>query len=435
MTSKSIKLHIFLLVISALAPIALFATDADEKFTIAVIPDTRNYLDYTHQTAQGFPLDANNMFIEQMQYIAENLKSEGGDIAFVSALGDIWQHQTRTIDNDHKTRGFKPIANPLVDQYFAPTEKARTVEMPKAHEGFSLIAGKVPFSVVPGNHDHDAMWTDASHPPADDASLNDFSSLGVLHPGGLDNFRSVFGSETEFFQNKEWYVASNDGGADSAQIFFAGGYHFLHIALQFSPADSSLEWAAKVIEKYSGMPTIVSTHDYLNPQGLRKANPIIDARLVDSTHNSAEMVWQKFISRHDQIFLVLCGHQGAQARRMDLNVFGNPVWQLLSSYQGRNQTAKDTGWQPVPGQLPQGIGDGWMRLMTFDMSGNDPVIHVQTYSTHYRVQSSNLQDYAKWYKEHEQPHMTGQQFYAADDFRIRLHEFNARFSLNERSDQ
>ena len=30
--------------------------------------------------------------------------------------------------------------------------------MPKAAEGYRLISGKVPFSVVPGNHDYDAMW-------------------------------------------------------------------------------------------------------------------------------------------------------------------------------------------------------------------------------------------------------------------------------------
>ncbi|MBN7796128.1 metallophosphoesterase [Parahaliea mediterranea] len=397
----------------------------DDAFTIAVIPDTQNYLDYTHQTAEGFPFDANAMFIEQMRYIADNLESEGGDIAFVTSLGDVWQHQTEKMDPEHRARGFEAVPNPLFDGHFAPTEKTRTVEMPKAHEGFSLIAGKVPFSVVPGNHDYDAMWTDAGHPPAAEFNPRDWSSLGVLHPGGLDNFRSVFGAETAFFKGKPWYVASHDGGADSAQVFTAGGYRFLHIGLQFDPPNDSLAWAARVIARYPGLPTIVSTHDYLNTQGERKANALIDGHKVDPVHNNPQMLWDKFLSRHDQIFLVLCGHQHAQAARVDDNAAGNPVWQLLSDYQDRHQTLVDVGYEM--GDMPVGVGDGWFRMLEFDMSGDEPRVHVRTYSTHYDVRSSDLAEYADWYREKEKPGESVEEFLAGDDFVITLEGFTARF--------
>ncbi len=85
---------------------------ADTSFTIAVIPDTQNYLDFTHQTAEGFPFDASELFLEQMAYIAENLESEGGEIAFVTSLGDVWQHQTLEMDAEHAARGFRKVANP-----------------------------------------------------------------------------------------------------------------------------------------------------------------------------------------------------------------------------------------------------------------------------------------------------------------------------------
>lgn len=402
------------------------AAGDDGKFTIAVIPDTQNYLDYTHQTAEGFPFDANALFIKQMQYIADNLESAGGEIAFVSSLGDVWQHQSKAMDPAHAERGFERVPNPVFDEHFAPTEKVHTVEMPKAHEGFSLIAGKVPFSVVPGNHDYDAMWTDARHPPAEKIDPSDLSTLGALHPGGLDNFRSVFGADSEFFSDKPWYVASHDGGADSAQVFSAGGYRFLHIGLQFDPPNASLEWAAGVIEQYPGLPTIVSTHDYLSTQGERKANPLIDGHRVDPIHNNPQMVWDKFLSKHDQIFLLLCGHQHAQATRVDDNDFGNPVWQLLSDYQGRNQTLVDADYDF--GEFPVGVGDGWLRFMEFDMTGEEPVVHVRTYSTHYDVQSSDLAEYAAWYREHEQPHMSDGEFRAGDDFRLTLEGFTERFA-------
>ena len=36
----------------------------DQVFTIAVLPDTQNYLDYTHQKAEGFPFEASELFLE-----------------------------------------------------------------------------------------------------------------------------------------------------------------------------------------------------------------------------------------------------------------------------------------------------------------------------------------------------------------------------------
>ena len=41
-------------------------SDIDQKFTIAVISDTQNYVDFTRQKAEGYPIDAAELFIEQM---------------------------------------------------------------------------------------------------------------------------------------------------------------------------------------------------------------------------------------------------------------------------------------------------------------------------------------------------------------------------------
>lgn len=407
---------------AALLALATPTLAQDKSFTIAVIPDTQNYTDYTHQTAEGFKFDADKMFLDQMAYIAANLESNGGDIAFVTALGDVWQHQTKAMDPGHAARGFKRVANPILDSHFAPTPKVTTVEIATARKGYAMIAGKVPFSVVPGNHDYDAMWTDANHPPA--AKFTGMDSLGMLHPGGLDNFRSLFGADQPFFKGKPWYVASHDGGADSAQIFTAGGYRFLHIGLQFDPPNASIEWAAQVIKAHPGVPTIVSTHDYLNNDGERVSNPIIDGHAVDPDDNSPQMLWDKLISQHDQIFLVLCGHEHGQSRRVDTNKAGHKVWQVLSDYQDRHQTAIDAG---VKMQQGEGIGDGWMRFMTFNMAGAVPTVCVRTYSTHYKKQSSDTAEYASWYKAVEKPKMTDEQFHGQEDFSLDLTDFRERF--------
>jgi hypothetical protein len=411
--------------VSALVLTASPAHAADPgSFTIAVLPDTQNYMDYTHQKAENFPFDASELFLGQMKFVAENLQSQGGDIAFVTSLGDVWQHQSLKIDPEHAARGFKTVPNAVLDEHFAPTPKVRSVEMPMAKRGFEMIAGQVPFSVVPGNHDYDAMWTHSVPEGGARFDPKDMTKLGMLHPGGLSNFRSVFGDQTPFFKDQPWYVASHDGGADSAQIFTAGGYRFLHIGLQFDPPNASLEWAASVLKRYPGLPTIVSTHDYMDNAGQRLPNPIIDASAADPQDNSPQMVWDKLISQHDQIFLVLCGHEHGQALRTDDNKFGHDVYQVLSDYQDRGQTAKDAG---VKSAYPVAIGDGWLRLMTFDLSGARPGIQVRTYSTHYKQHSGEAPNYAQWYKAQEKPKLSDEAFLRQDEFRIELSDFQARF--------
>jgi hypothetical protein len=392
-------------------------------FTIAVIPDTQNYIDYSHQRAAGFPFDASTMFLDQMRFVADHLRSQGGDIAFVTAMGDVWQHQTLKIDPGHEARGFKRVPNPFMDQEFAPTEMTKTIEIPMAKRGYDLIAGKTPFSVVPGNHDYDAMWTDASHPP--EKEFKTMASLGELHAGGLDNFRSVFSDHSQFFRSKPWYVASHDGGADSAQIFKAGGYRFLHIGLQFDPPNASLLWAQSVIKQHPGLPTIVSTHDFLETDGQRIPNPIIDNHLVDPQDNTPQMVWDKLISQNDQIFLVLCGHEHGQAFRADDNRFGHKVYQVLADYQSRHHTADVVGYRGF--HTEEGLGDGWMRLMTFDMAAPTPRVHVHTYSTVYNKESRDVADYAAWYKRTEKPLLSDDAFSATDDYSFDLNDFRMRF--------
>jgi len=233
----------------------------------------------------------------------------------------------------------------------------------------------------------------------------------------------------EFFAGREWYVDSFRGGANSAQTFRAGGYTFLHIAIQMQADDAVLEWVESVLAAHPGLPTILTTHDYLNPRGERGPNPIIDLDRVDpDEHNSAEELWQKLIARQDQIFLVLCGHHHGQALRIEPNDSGHIVHQILADYQDRGQAGLDAG-QPLNPYMraPAAIGDGWLRLLEFDLGGPEPMIRVRTYSTHYNTLSSELATYAGWYREKEQPEMTDEEFHAAEEFTLLLTDFRKRF--------
>ena len=408
---------------------------APETFRIAMIPDTQNYVDYTHQSAAGFVFDASEQFIAQMTWIASRGRATGGDIVFIASVGDVWQHQTEWIDDAHVARGIGRREESTFGDRFAPTRKAIDIEIPKAIEGYELIhAAGIPFGVAPGNHDYDAMWDVDDYPPGLDrepsaARTVTPAALGMLHVGGLDNFRSVFGDDTAFFADKDWYVSSFRGGANSAQVFEAGGYRFLHLALEMAADDEVVAWAQGVIDLHPSRPTIISTHDYLDARGRRRANPIIDLDRVDPDHhNSADELFEKLIAPNDQVFLVLCGHEHGQARRVDPNQAGHAVYQILADYQDRGQSGLDAGQAPA-GILggPVAIGDGWFRLMEFDLSSVAPTVVVRTYSTHYETYSGELETYAAWYRDHEQPDMTDAAFHAADEFVIELDDFRVRF--------
>jgi hypothetical protein len=390
------------------------------SFSIAVIPDTQNYVDYRHQRTEGFALDGKELFIAQMQDIARR-----DEVVFVAAVGDVWQHSSVNVDPEHEARGKGEIDNPILVN--KPTPKTWDIEIPGAIEGYKILAasGK-PFGVAPGNHDYDAFWSIRGFPPRTDKQTFDRlnGDAGVIHVGGLNNFRAVFGEDSEFFAGKPWYVDSFRGGANAAQVFEAGGYRFLHITLEMSAGDPVLRWASSVIEAHPGYPTIITTHDYLNARGERRSVPIIDLAMGDPDHhNSAETIWRELVSAYDQVFMVLCGHHYGQSVRIDANRYGNPVYQVLADFQARGQAGVDAGAPTDKGVV--GLGDGWYRLMHFDLAAE--TVTVETWSSHYRSLSGDMPHYADWYRDREQPDMSDKEFYAADAFTLDLRGFRKRF--------
>lgn len=402
-----------------------------QTFAIAVIPDTQNYLDYQHQRQEGFAIDGKAMFIEQMQDIV--LRE---DVVFVASVGDVWQHSSKLIDPEHALRGVGRMENPYLEQLadLRPTPETLRTEIPGAIEGYRLLkeAG-IPFGVAPGNHDYDAFWSVEgfevnTEKEPEDREIQELD-WGMIHVGGLDNFRSVFGAQSEFFEGKPWYVSDFRGGANAAQVFEAAGYRFLHITFEMSPGDAVLDWARGVLAAHPGYPTIVTTHEYIDAHGRRKAIPAMDlARADPKDNNNPEQLWEKFLSQHDQIFLVLCGHHYGQSHRVDLNKNGKKVYQVLADYQARRQAVIDAGngVDPNP-ERAVGLGDGWYRLMRFDMSVHPPTLQVQTWSSHYRHHASEMDSYADWYRDTEQPGMSGSDFVAADEFVLFLDDFEQRF--------
>ncbi len=318
-------------------------------FNIAVISDTQNYCDNTKSQPSS-----KAYFIQQTQYIADH--KDDMNIVFVSHVGDVVQH-------GDGTKGTGDV------YYGAGAEWDRAVEAMDILEPTGI-----PFGLAIGNHDYDNYSYSSGSRPLKSTVM----------------WKKYFGSDTYYFADKPWYGGASDDksfdpGLSSYQTFAAGGKKFLHIALEMEAGDDAIAWAQQVVDAYPNYATIVTTHSYLNPpKKTDHSEPyVVPAERIKASYitnspggwNSAQDVWDKFLSKNAQIFLVLCGHawnsadagvSNSENIRIDDNDAGLPVYQVLSDYQG-NTAAGSPG------------GDGWFRFMEFDM--NTGKIHFVTYST------------------------------------------------------
>ena len=341
--------------ISALALATLLgaATASAEKFTVAVIPDTQNYCDTANPTANPQPGSV-EIYQREMLYLASQKIAQ--NIVFATHVGDVVQH------------------GDLYDAEWRNAKSAMNI----------LAAAGIPFGMSPGNHDYDNY----SHPAPGNRPI-----------AGSVKWNQYFGPSSHYFANKHWYGGSYNGGLDSFQTFKAAGKTFLHISLEMEASDDAIAWANAVIASHPGLPTIVTTHEYLSYQNAPYGKALyLNDGYLGARGNSVQGVWDKFISRNDQIFLVLCGHNwsptvngvsNGENLRTDNNAFGHPVYQVLSDYQGNTfSTAFELlglnafGFPGLHtsqlfGQLTGGAG--WLRLMTFDTEAG--TIHFQTYSS------------------------------------------------------
>lgn len=401
--------------------------NGSKPFSIAIVSDTQNYADYRNQSGNGFPVNAREMLWDMMMHIARNAQSRGGDIAFVSGLGDSWEHPS-SLEPDQRHAALGTVANPVMERILpAAPEKVRQIEVPAVLHAYNIIADVLPFSLVPGNHDHDHSWTDPNRPPSVpnfDLPLSQLiETVGGLHVGSLETWIGAFGDQSDFFREKCWYVASFRDGSNSAQTFAAGGYQFLHLGLEMCPDDEVVAWAQAVIDRHPGQPTILSIHEYLNSDAERRSADILDLTRLDPERNSPQRLWEKLIAPNDQILMTLNGHFHGAAERIDLNHHGHKVYQYLVNYQSRRQMLKFTA---PDAKVLDGIGDGWMRLITFDLASATPSFRLRAYSTCFKAFASDLPDYGDWYG-HEHPELSPEAFTALDEQTVMLDDFRARF--------
>lgn len=281
-------------------------------FTYVVIPDTQLYHGKGAKVKKGRKSPkgpaSNPAFQSRVEWIAANIEKE--KIVFVSHVGDIVD-----VPNDSQWA----LASGIMSQ----------------------LDGKVPYGIAPGNHDMVGGST---------ALFNEW------FPSSRYEANAWYAGAFAGYVNGEGRKVCS-GNADSCQLFEAGGMKFVVLHLECNAPVQVLEWADSMLEKHSDRKAIVCTHMFLgfitkesNSGGWGKNAPpggLFGCMQWKKRHGdegvTAVDMWEKCFSKHKNLFLIVCGDQGAAIcwRETMKGVHGNTVHAVLQDYP---RTADNEDW-------------------------------------------------------------------------------------------
>ncbi|MFM9276809.1 Ig-like domain-containing protein [Paenibacillus jiagnxiensis] len=240
------------------------------------------------------------VFAAQTQWVADN--SEQESIDFTMHLGDIVDRR----DEDYEWQNAVTAMDKLTD-------------------------AKLPHSYLPGNHDiNESQYDD---------NRSDENFLKYLSPA-------------DRLANNPGFGGTDPTGFSSYSTFEAAGRTFTVLALDWRVSDATLNWAQSVIDEHPDNPVILTTHELIN---------IGDDFKTAIMTEYGNRLWDKLITKNDQIFLTLNGHFHGAANMVKKNDKGNDVLMIVSDYQGYYNG-----------------GDGFMRQMRLDFTNN--AIYTKTFS-------------------------------------------------------
>lgn len=206
------------------------------------------------------------------------------------------------------------------------------------------------------NDDTDAEWT---------VALENIRKMDGVLPYSL--IRGNHDGEAQFdkYISYDAYTKNIGGSFDGSmrntwQELKVGDISYLIMALDFCPSDEVLAWAGDVVAKHPDHSVIVTTHAYLQ----QDASFVSDMQF--GGFNTGEQMWEKFVSKHENIVLVISGHEPSDAVvvRQDEGAGGNVVTQMLVDPQGVDLYTTPTGM---------------VTMLYFSEDGKH--VQVETYST------------------------------------------------------
>ncbi|RZS63902.1 metallophosphoesterase [Pseudobacter ginsenosidimutans] len=281
------------------------------SFRLVILPDTQTY-------SKRYP----EIFKAQTAWIAKHAK----DIAFVLHAGDITDHNSEE-------------------------------QWKVAVDAMSLLDGKVPVSIVPGNHDIGSK-------PKLSCDVRNSDLFNRFFPYDKYSAQPEFGGAYE------------KGRMDNTWFSFrAAGENWMVLSLEFGPRNKVIAWANEVVAQHPKHQVILLTHAYMYADDTRigegdKWRPQaygIGKDQGDDAVNDGDQIWEKLVSKHANMKMVFSGHVlfDGTGKLVSKGIHGNDVYQMLANYQ-EGVIGTENG------------GNGYLRIVTVNLRKKK--ISVQTYS-------------------------------------------------------
>ena len=295
-----------------------YESDFDYAYSFAVVGDTQWMSKYTPEKMEGI-----------YDWILEN--QEDKKIAHVFGLGDITE-----------------------DWNTATKEQ----EWIRAYEYISKLDGKVSYSLVRGNHDESKY------------------------------FLKYFANEA-YMSQFDGFIADGDIRC-SYMLKTIGQTDYLFLTLDFGVSDEMIEWANEVVLAHPNHKVIVTTHGYqafnqdpIDFDNVPSSGGMGSPNDVDTSvgnnyrgYNNGQQVWDKFLSKHPNIILIMSGH----------TPFEDVVLLQTEGDHGNvvNQMVIDAQWMD-----PQKGGVGMVCMLYFSEDGTQVAVEWLSTDTgkHYKEQN------------------------------------------------
>lgn len=254
------------------SPASVAHTDSDTKFSIVVFPDTQ----------QEVVWGTDKRLRQRSDWIVQNQVVR--DFRFALHVGDVVNWDT----SDHS-------------MYVS------------AAKNLLPLQAAMPWVSAIGNHDTAAVC------PGGGACPGQNTRVTVRN---TDTFNTYF-PESKFTGLAGQFEA---GKVDNAfSIFRAGGVSWLVLNLELWPRKAAVSWAAKVVADHPRHNVIIVTHAYLSSKGGLSSSS-------GYGETSPRYLFDNLVKRYENIKLVVSGHTGTAATRIDKGKAGNRIVSLLQAF-------------------------------------------------------------------------------------------------------
>ncbi len=325
------------------------ALEDKDSWSMILVPDIQNYVKWNR----------NQPILDlMMRWIEDNI--EPLNIKMVICVGDLVEQ------ND--------LINPGHDG-----DQSAEKQWQFSAQMFGRLDGKVPYVAATGNHDYsiDRLGNRTSR-------YNDFFPVD------------------KNWLNKKLLVqnATNEQGIHTIEnaafeLNAPNGQKYLFMTIEYAPRDTILSWAKNItqMDQYKNHRIVLTTHSYLTGKDMRTSgapkwfvyepyfinNVVQKSKRINLPNaNSGEQIWKKLVEPSENIELVLCGHISGEGYRIDDNINGKAVHQILFDSQSLGG-----------GHRNGNGGDGWLRI--FEFKPDNKTVKVKTYSPLFAISPSTQQ--------------------------------------------